>query len=76
MDGSLQGSTDYRWVSSQMMVGSLLSYAAILVSVHLQGGLPGLWAGLRMIAVVRVTAGAWRLKSGRARVKWAREQSA
>lgn len=71
MDGSLQGSTDYRWVSSQMMVGSLLSYAAILLSVHCQGGLPGLWAGLRMIAVVRVTAGVWRLRSGRARVRWA-----
>lgn len=70
MDGCLQGATDYRWVSAQMTVASLASYAAILISVQMQGGLPGLWAGLRVIAVVRVVAGLWRLRSGRARVMW------
>lgn len=68
MDGALQGAADYRWVSLQFMAASAVSFACQFWVVRWELGLIGVWAGLRMIAVVRVIAGYYRLRSGRSRI--------
>ncbi len=66
LDGVLMGAGDFRFLFLSTALAALLGLVPIAVaSVVFGWGLPGIWAGMAVMLVVRCLATCLRLRSGR-----------
>jgi putative MATE family efflux protein len=65
LDGILMGAGDFRFLLWSTALASLGGLGVVcLVSLRLGWGLPGIWAGMSLMMVIRTVLTVWRLRSG------------
>jgi putative MATE family efflux protein len=65
LDGILMGAGDFRFLLWSTALASLGGLGVVcLVALRLGWGLPGVWAGMSLMMVIRAVLTVWRLRSG------------
>jgi putative MATE family efflux protein len=65
LDGILMGAGDFRFLLWSTALASLGGLGVVcLIALRLGWGLPGVWAGMSLMMVIRAVLTVWRLRSG------------
>jgi len=73
LDGVLMGAGDVAYLRSLTLAASVVGFLPLLLlTLPLDLGLPGVWAGLVLLSVIRLLGLVWRVRSGRWAVVGAR----
>ncbi|MBA3417418.1 MAG: MATE family efflux transporter [Geodermatophilaceae bacterium] len=73
LDGVLMGAGDVAYLRSLTLAASVVGFLPLLLlTLPLDLGLPGVWAGLVLLIVIRLLGLVWRVRSGRWAVVGAR----
>lgn len=65
LDGILLGAADARYLRTTTLAGAILGYLPLIwIALALDTGLRGIWIGLAVFMLARLTATAWRVRSG------------